>query len=348
MLEAARCSNSAKRQPAAPAGRHRRNRLGRALLVLPAALTLLEPAQAQEAAADEKRFDVAVEARLLEVSVWDRQGRPARNLTLQDFSVTQDGREIPLLSLVPQPSSPISLAVLVDAGSSMKKADLRCAKQLVFDLIHLLDAEDEILLATYRDEPFFLTDLTSDRGVLVEALNNLAVGARPSRLGFLAGRGPQAHDAGVTFAFTNTDSHTGGAIDLSLQRLRHARRQSKAVLVISTSFAGLGPATLEHLKESGTRFFAVRLKDALGGLVSLGADQSSRRKIAAATGGTTLRGEGLLEELETLRDSLKSSYWIAFTPLPSEAAAGNGSGDQPDFRVAIRGRSSFRVSILRQ
>lgn len=318
--------------------------------VLTVCLTLVEPASAQkrEAADDKPHFDVAVEAVLLEVSVWDRKGRPVDGLTLKDFEVTQDGRRRPLLSLVHQPSSPLSLAVLVDAGSSMEEADLRRSKQIVFDLIHLLDPEDEILLAGYRDEPYFLSGLTSDRTLLVEALNNLAVGARPSRLGFLAGRGPQPQDAGITFAFTNTDSLSGGAVDEALRRLQHSRHQRRAVLVISTSFGGLGTATLEHLEASKVRFFAVRLKDTLGGLVSLGADQASRRRIVAATGGTTLRGQDLLQGLETLRDSLKSSYWLAFSPLPPGDGSRREAGDRPNFKVAVRGRSDVRVSFLRQ
>ncbi len=220
---------------------------------------------------DGVRFRVDSYSSLYEVRVFDAAGGVVSGLGREDVELLVDSHPTPLLLWEEQKKSQVSLAILLDLGSSMDEAAVRAAKQAVFELIHLLGPEDEILLAVYNRKVEFLAELTADRPTLVDALNNVTVGARVSFWKRLAqGFG--------------TGSLTGSAIDEALLRLKSARHPQKMVLVFSAAFGNLGRGTLDHLKLAGARFFGIGWKNRLGDAFGLGGDRMAPGGAAARVG----------------------------------------------------------------
>ncbi len=185
-------------------------------------------------------FLVKAYSTLTEVRVLNSSGEPVEGLEQKDFEVTVDSRVRPLLFFEERNNSRVSLAILVDIGSSMSEEAIGSAKESILELIHLLDPVDEIAVAVYDRKVEFLSELTSNRLDLLEAIRNIPVGARTSfwkRLGTAFG----------------TSALTGSAVDEALLRLKKARHALHVVLAFSSAFGNLGAGTEEHLAISGAR-----------------------------------------------------------------------------------------------
>ncbi len=277
------------------------------------------------------RFKAEVKAALYELSVRDSQGLPIKGLDAEDFRVLEDGEPRPVILLEERGTEPVSLAILLDTGSSMNRRSIRTGRELAFRLIHLLGPADRIALATYdHQEPYFLCRLTSDRYNLLEGIRNIHSGARPSRLS-LAGRSI-AQGAALGLSFSPADSQTGLAVDMALRQLRGSPGGNKVVLAISSGFNSLGEATLEHLHNAGARFFAVSFSHKIGDILSLGASRAAREKIVRQTGGASIPGHLALELAQQLRDAMKSLYLIAYQPGEGK----EGEARKVEFHVLSR------------
>jgi hypothetical protein len=275
------------------------------------------------------RYRVDAYSSLYELRIVDPGGKTLRGLRIQDLEVRAGGRAGTLQYLEERERSLMSLAILVDLGSSMDEAAIRAAKQAVFELIHLLQPEDEILLGIYNREVEFLVELTSDRLALVEGLNHLTTGARSGFWKRLAqGFG--------------TAALTGLAVDEALLRLKQARHEVKAVLVFSAAFGNLGLGTADHLALAGARFFGVVWKNRVGDAFGLGGDRMARGYLLKESGGLVYDAEVILDRLELLAEVMSHSYLAAWT-----AGEGDSSeGVRPEFRV--RGCADCRIASARR
>ncbi len=199
---------------------------------------------AQDDSQGQARFQVDVKAALYEVRVTDQQGAPVTGLPKDDFSVTENEKSRPIVYFNELKDRPMSLAVLLDVGSGMSRANVETGKDMIFNLIHALDREDEILIGIYSDitqdsnsevmkrfygtdkDVDFLSPLTSDRIKLLRAIENITIGDRPGRTGAV-GRtivppGSEGPAAALGIDFSSSKSVTGLAVDEALLRLRKA------------------------------------------------------------------------------------------------------------------------------
>ena len=75
-------------------------------------------------------------------------------------------------------SAAVSLGILVDRGSAMTAEAIASSKNIILELVHLLDPQDEVIIGTYQPKVHFLSDLTRDRYQLIQAVENISPGDR--------------------------------------------------------------------------------------------------------------------------------------------------------------------------
>lgn len=297
------------------------------LLPWPVSAAGMQETPAPDEAPEAPKYRVDAYSNLFELRVFHPDGRVRTGLSQADLEIRVGSRRGTILWFEEKPQSPISLAILVDLGSNMDEDAVRAAKQASFELIHLLQPEDEILVGVYHREVEFLVELTTDRLTLVEGLNNITTGARSGFWKRLAqGFG--------------TSAPTGLAVDEALLRLKRARHPLKAVLVFSAAFGNLGRGTADHLALAGARFFGVGWKNRLGDAFGLGGDRLARGHLLKESGGLVFDAQVILERLELLTETMTHFYLVAWT------AEGEDGTAQPEFRV--RGCPGCRIAAVRR
>lgn len=278
---------------------------------------------------DVPKYTVQAYSSLLQVRVIDSQGHPVNGLQREDFVVSENARPVPIIHFEERQREPVSLAVLLDVGSSMSRQQILLAKEFVFSLVHLLDPSDEILLAVYDRDVYFLSSLTKDRYELLEAVENIASGGRVGVWKKLA-------------AGFGSSGMTGGAVDGALLELKQSAYKNKVVLVLSAAFGNLGRATMDHLALAGTRFFAISWKNRVGDALNLWGDRVSRGEILDESGGLSFPGPLAVEWAERISSSLKTFYLLAYEPAGSDE-----DGDRSKLQVRVPGKAGMQVSFAR-
>jgi len=230
----------------------------------------------------------------LDVSVYDRQGRPVQDLSQKDFEVFEDKKTQPVTLLRFERGSPISLGILIDISRGMGRENIGLVLDWVKSLAEKLKSPDEIFLNAFSNEPQEVVDFISPEDYLEEPLNHLGTG------------GP---------------SHTGLAVDLALIKLREAKNKKRALLLVSPGFDRAGPATLDHVARFRYPIYAVGLRGAVGitgaldRLKSLNVRGSALKVYADQSGGNALfvqSSKELEHTLDTLIFELKNQYRLEY------------------------------------
>ncbi len=111
----------------------------------------------------ESRFMSKVEVDLVElpVSVYDAEGRLVRNLSREDFTVTEDAVKQELTSFEFAESLPLSLGILIDGSGSMKES-MPIVHQAASEFVQKLvsSEKDQGFVIEFRERPTLLASLT--------------------------------------------------------------------------------------------------------------------------------------------------------------------------------------------
>lgn len=307
----------------------RRVLLGLGLLLSPALFAAQQPPVEQEEQ-QPPHFKSATYAGLLEIRVRRPDGSLVWNLTREDFQVKERGQIRPIVLFQPPREVPVSTAILLDVGMAVGAKTVSDSRQMVFELIHLLDPSDEIMLGSFTDrvartkrqegangEPIpgtpkpktevdFLTGLTSDRTELTDALWNISPAGRRSRwsqLGEIAAGGIEL----------GNQSSAGLAVDEALLKLKSAKHTNRVIVLLSSSFGNIGQGTQDHLELAGARLFAV-VDGGTGfaDILNFGGNQKSGAEAVEASGGLTFAAGKVRGRIQELRDALKKHYLLAY------------------------------------
>ncbi|MBV9209372.1 MAG: VWA domain-containing protein [Acidobacteria bacterium] len=115
----------------------------------------------------------------LNVGVVDKQGRGITNLSLKDFVVYEDNVQQKILSFEPS-TAPFSLVLLLDMSSSTQSFR-QPLKQSAYRFLDALAPDDRVSIIAFRDKVEQLTNFTTDRRKMVEAID-LAQGKGKTQL----------------------------------------------------------------------------------------------------------------------------------------------------------------------
>ena len=143
----------------------------------------------------------------LNVGVVDRTGRPAMNLTQNDFTVYEDDVK-QKITRFETTSAPFSLVVLLDVSGSTKTIRQMMA-QAAARFVDALTPEDRVTVIAFNEEPETLTDFTTNRKDIVYAISLVA----------------SQKKGGSTMLYK--------ALDFSLERLKKEGKRRKAIVVLT-------------------------------------------------------------------------------------------------------------------
>jgi Ca-activated chloride channel family protein len=120
-------------------------------------------------AAQPPAFRTRTDLVALAVTVVDANQRPVLGLSKDAFSLTEDDRPQPIVQFTGDPV-PLSLAIALDASTSMKGRRFEYARDAVWRLLDHLAPEDEVCVYGFNDRPFVIAPWTSDLHVVERSL----------------------------------------------------------------------------------------------------------------------------------------------------------------------------------
>ena len=185
------------------------------------------------------QFRLQVEVPLVNVTatVLDATGGYVQGLTVDDFTVFEDGREQSVSFFSHDQSVPVSLGILVDVSGSMKHK-LQQSLQTAREVAMALSPEDEVFVITYAEDSNVLTDFTQTSDEIQQIFRGVRTGG---------------------------DTHQFDAIGLGLRMMENARHQKKVLLLLSDGFDTKSRLTIEEidelLKESEVLVYAIGIDD---------------------------------------------------------------------------------------
>ena len=114
------------------------------------------------------------------VSVLDRQGRFVSGLKREDFRVFEDGVEQSIVHFEPT-EMPFTVALLLDTSASTR-FDLAEIKEAAIEFARQLRPQDRVLVVTFNDEVYLLTEATNDFERISEVIKRKARPGQSTRL----------------------------------------------------------------------------------------------------------------------------------------------------------------------
>ncbi len=114
------------------------------------------------------------------VSVLDRQGRFVPGLRREDFRLFEDGVEQTIVHFEPT-EMPFTVALMLDTSASTR-FDLEEIKEAAIDFARQLRPQDRVLVVTFNDEVFVLTEATNDFNRISAVIRRKARSGQSTRL----------------------------------------------------------------------------------------------------------------------------------------------------------------------
>jgi VWFA-related protein len=120
----------------------------------------------------EQRFMSRIEVNLVElhVSVYDAEGRFAKGLTKDDFTVFEDGAKQEVSGFEFAEALPLSLGIVIDGSGSMQES-MPLVHQAASEFVErLVKEKDQGFVIEFREQPVLLASMSKRPGDLVRAI----------------------------------------------------------------------------------------------------------------------------------------------------------------------------------
>jgi len=245
-------------------------------------------------------FTVRVNTVSVDVEVLDKNGDPVLGLAQSDFVVKENGREMKISNFSRWTDRPVSLAIILDT-STIKLDKLSIAKEHIFQMLHIFDRSDELSLFSFDNRNAWLeADLTHDKKQIIDALYNISV--------------PSSRGSSGMAEFFNKPPYTSLAIDKALLNLEKSSLPRKALLVISNRFRGLGPVTVDHIRDSSGTLFTLGFTNNAAVITTILGDRISRNRLMRDSGGRNFSAEkdDIAETSRTIVAAMKNYYSVGY------------------------------------
>jgi Ca-activated chloride channel family protein len=310
--------------------------------------TVVISAQSQEGF----RFKSGVEFVNVTATVTDNNGRFVSGLRQEDFTVYEDGH-IQDVSHFSSDRVPVSLGIALDTSGSMTPEKVSTARaaieRLIFDL---LDQEDELFFVEFATRARLTQGWTTDRGLISQALRNVAPVGGTALYDAVAEALPTAEEGrnrkkALLVISDGNDTNSSIGVSALRQRIRESEVLVYALGVDGTSKDS--PRVIPPVQFPPSIPFPFpggrtrpRYPPIGGGTTSWPRSPGERvnaealRQITDDTGGRTeiVRGfEGLDEATARIADELSKQYFLGYT------SSVNKDGRWHSIRVTVRDRN---------
>ncbi|MDR0311898.1 MAG: VWA domain-containing protein [Acidobacteriota bacterium] len=245
-------------------------------------------------------FTVQVNTVSIDVEVLDKDGVPVLGLDQSDFVVKENGHEVKISNFSRWTDRPVSLAIILDT-STITLDKLSIAKEHIMQMLHIFDGKDELSLFSFDHRNAWLeADLTHDKKQIIDALDNISV--------------PSRRRGGGSAEYFGKLPYTALAIDKALLNIEKSSIKRKTLLVISNRFRGLGPATVDHIRDSECTLFTLAFTNKAAAIITILGDRIHQNRLMRDSGGRkfSAENENISETCRILVSTLKNYYSIGY------------------------------------
>jgi VWFA-related protein len=239
-------------------------------------------------------FKIAVEVNqvVLDVTVYDRQGRLVSGLTPDSFRVLEDGVEQQILHLT-QEDRPLTLGLVVDSSRSIGERRAEVIEGAM-RLARLSHERDDVFLVSFNDSARIGLDREAASARSLSVLRDALIAMRPE---------------GQTALYDG--------LSLALDELDRGKWERQAAVVFSdggdTSSKATIEETLERVRRSNGLVYAIGLASPTNPYRS----PKVLKKLARASGGEAYFPEGsseLQSVCEAIAKEMRSQYTLTYAP----------------------------------
>lgn len=235
---------------------------------------------------------VNVDLVLVPVTVTDSMNRPVLGLAKQDFTLSEGAKRQDIRYFSTE-DEPISIGVLLDVSGSMKnKIDL--ARESLVEFFNDSHPDDDYFVVTFADRPEVVADVTQSIGTLRARLAQVV---------------PKGHTSLLD------------AIYLGVHKLKHAKYERKALLIISDGGDNHSRFTAGEIKdmvmESDVQIYGIGIYSTFLHTPEEWAGKRLLTEITEATGGRTItvgNARELPAAAETISTALRNQYMLGYAP----------------------------------
>jgi len=276
--------------------------------------------------AAQQKPDIQVDVDLVTVAcpVTDHNGAPVRNLTLADFSLTDNGQPREISNVWQESDLPLTIALVADVSGSQAGYIKDHREAIAQFLKQVIGPRDRAMIVQVARQSWLLSDLTGSHEALDAALEK--IGAYEGKQGHLLG--PACRNARVPHSCGGTALwhglyHTAMALKGVTGR--------KAIVVLSDGIDTGSDRTLADVIDAAqaaeTVVYSVKYSSparfiSIGTMVAEAVTHGLER-VDRETGGLTFPNPGrkTAEVFSRIETDLRNMYVLGFTP-PADARDG--------------------------
>jgi hypothetical protein len=222
------------------------------------------------------------------------------------------------------------------------------AKQFIIEIIHRLGHDDDICLYSFDNRNVYReVAFTKDRALVNAALDNISTLSNSSGgiIKDLFGIGSNAIGShGILHELFGSLPPSGLGVDLALRSLREGSHPKRALIFISNRFRGLGPATVEHVQNSGCTLMTLGFTNKTAIILSVG-DLINKRQFMRESGGRQFSAEtnDIAGVSRSIVYSLKNYYSIGYSTkiIPGDEKPRHIKVSIPKGEYTINARRSY-------
>jgi Ca-activated chloride channel family protein len=289
---------------------------------------------------------VRVDVRLVNVvaTVTDSHGRYIPNLTADDFILEEDGAVQEISHFSQDQNVPVSVGILLDTSGSMDRK-IRTAVESVDRFIRRIHQDDEIFLMTFSGQTVLRQDFTDDREKLSQALRHItptggtalydALGEGLSRL-----RSARHNKRALLVITDGQDTASVTKLDHVLQSIRASEVLVYPIGISPLTYAMNGnPGTIEVAISAFLRPKTTSQSDDVDLKVIRALSESSGGRAFLLAESLTGRGGQIEKVLDSIAEELRSQYTLGFYPAKPD--------DGRFHQISVRVRSGESVRARR-
>jgi len=229
---------------------------------------------------------------LLSVSVIDNKDRPYLGLKRNNFKIDENDRPQQIATFAGA-EGPFSIGIILDLSGSMR-SKIVPALNAIMRFIRTANPQDEFFVVGFNDRPELIQDFTNSPATVQARLETIRVGGKTALL---------------------------DALSLGLSRMKEAKYQRKALLVVSDggdNHSNVGELKLQaQAREADVEIYSMGIFDPYAPTPEERSGPQLLEQLGEETGGRLFRVDGMAgmgDIAEKISNELRNQYFIGYQP----------------------------------